>query len=415
MPIQSRIAFALLLANCLFSTLLAQTPGTPQNLAATVTGNTVTFTWQAPSVGGIPTSYQLEASLSPGGALIATLPVSSSPATVPNVPNGVYYVRVRALNADGPSAQSNEVVVAVPSGATTCTAPPAAPTGLSGNAVGTLVSIVWAPAASGCVPTAYVLQAGSAPGLSNIALVNVGAATSLSASAPSGTYYIRVLALNAFGSSAATADVVVTVGTPTSIPPPTLVPPAGVSFGPGQWLVNTQVAPGRYYSDPVSGCYWERQRGLTGSINDVIANEFIGFDARQWIVDIASTDLAFETDGQCGTWFNTPRHGFQGSEIPPGMWLVGSQIAAGTYAVSAGSGCYWERLRGFSGNFADIIDNEFVSGASQQLITILSTDVGFNNDADCGTWTRINDTRIMPDRGGTSVSQIERNWRSNQQ
>ena len=409
-----RLAFALGVLSVSATLLTAVSPGPPQNLAAAVSGSTVAFTWQPPSVGGIPTGYVLEASLSPSGAIIASLPVAASPFTVPNVPNGVYYVRVRALNSDGASTPSNEVVVSVPSGSASCTTPPNAPLNVTAAALGSLVSIAWVPSPSGCAATGYVVQAGSSLNQSNIAVVNVGAATSLSASAPSGTYYIRVVAVNASGNSFATPDVILTVGMPTPAPP-VPSPPTGVSFGPGQWFVNTQIAPGRYYSDPVSGCYWERQRGLTGSINDAIANEFIGFNARQWIVDIASTDLAFETDSDCGTWFSTPRHGFQGNVIPPGMWLVGAQIAPGTYAVSAGSGCYWERLRGFSGSFAEIIDNEFVSGASQQLVSILGSDVGFNTDGDCGTWTRINDPRTVSDRQPPSPSQIELNWRAHQQ
>lgn len=33
-------------------------------------------------------------------------------------------------------------------------------------------------------------------------------------------------------------------------------------FGAGLWFVNTQIAAGRYFSDPVSGCYWERRSGV---------------------------------------------------------------------------------------------------------------------------------------------------------
>jgi hypothetical protein len=410
-----RLGFALLICSTSATLLTAVAPGPPQNLAATVSGSTVTFTWQPPSsVGGVPSGYLIEASLSPAGAIIASLPVSVAPFTVANVPNGVYYVRVLAVNSNGASTPSNEIVVSIPNGAAVCTTPPNTPSNLTASALGTLVSIAWVPSPSGCPATGYVVQAGSAPNQSNIAVVNVGAATSLSASAPGGTYYIRVVAVNGSGNSSPSPDLMLTVG---SLSPSTPLPgsPTGTSFGPGQWFVNTQIAPGRYYSDPRSGCYWERQRGLTGSVNDVIANEFIGFDARQLIVDIASTDLAFETDGDCGIWFSTPRHGFQGNVIPPGVWLVGAQITPGTYAVGAGSGCYWERLRGFSGSVADIIDNEFVSGAGQQLISILSTDVGFNNDADCGTWTRINDLRIVSDREASDPSQVELNWRAHKQ
>lgn len=158
-------------------------------------------------------------------------------------------------------------------------------------------------------------------------------------------------------------------------------------FGPGQYRVNTDVAPGRYYADPASGCYWERQRGLGGTTSDIIANDFVSFDAQQVVVDILSSDVAFETDADCGTWFDTPRHGSQAT-IPPGVWLVGPQVAPGTYTAAVQSGCYWERLRDFTGSLNGIIANDFVSSAGARFITISGTDVGFATDDDCGTWTR---------------------------
>jgi hypothetical protein len=160
--------------------------------------------------------------------------------------------------------------------------------------------------------------------------------------------------------------------------------PAGprTTFGAGQYLVGKDVAPGRYFSDPSrSGCYWERQKALGGSTSDILANDFVGFNAGQLIVDVLPTDLAFETDEDCGTWFNTPRHGIQAT-LSPGTWLVGSQITAGTYRTSALGGCYWERVRDFSGNLGAIIANDFVSSGGQQLVGISAGDVGFSTDDD---------------------------------
>ncbi len=101
--------------------------------------------------------------------------------------------------------------------------------------------------------------------------------------------------------------------------------PAGprTKFGPGQYLVGEDIAPGRYYSAPRDGCYWERQKGLGGSLNDIIANEFVSFDADQWIVDIKSSDVAFQTDEDCGTWTQQPRPAPPSGSITPGVWLVG--------------------------------------------------------------------------------------------
>ena len=68
-----------------------------------------------------------------------------------------------------------------------------------------------------------------------------------------------------------------------------------------------------------------------------------------------------------------------------GTKRIGSDIPAGTYRTrSAPSGCYWERLSGFSGELKDIIANDFSSG--YQVVTIKSTDKGFNSSS-CGKWS----------------------------
>ena len=211
-----------LLALLCVPVVVAVTPGPPQNLTATVSGNNVTFAWEAPSTGGVPSGYILEAALSPGGVLIASLPVSGSPLTVPTVPNGVYYVAVRALNADGASERSNEVLVSVPGGGGgSCASVPNPPQNLSGGASGNTVTLAWAAPSGGCASTSYVVQAGSGPGLTDITVANVGASTLLTASAPARTYYIRVIALNVFGGSAPSNEVAVTVAPPTPNPSPT--------------------------------------------------------------------------------------------------------------------------------------------------------------------------------------------------
>lgn len=71
-----------------------------------------------------------------------------------------------------------------------------------------------------------------------------------------------------------------------------------------------------------------------------------------------------------------------------GTLLVGEQINPGTYSAPGGSNCYWERLSGTSGEFGDIISNEWEPNNSQVLVTIRSSDVAFSSSG-CGTWTRV--------------------------
>ena len=207
-----RLVLTLLLVSLAASAAQAFIPASPRNLVAEVTGNTVTLTWQAPSTGTEPLGYILEASLSPAGPAVALFAVAGTSMVATSVPNGVFYVRVRAVDAEGVGAASNEAVVAVPNGGGGggCGAAPPAPASLTSNVVGNQVTLNWSGSA-GCPATGYVIQAGSVSGASNLAVINVGPGTSLSVNAPAGTYYVRVLATNASGGSGASNEVVVVV------------------------------------------------------------------------------------------------------------------------------------------------------------------------------------------------------------
>jgi hypothetical protein len=163
---------------------------------------------------------------------------------------------------------------------------------------------------------------------------------------------------------------------------------ARTSFGAGEYRVNSEIPPGRYFTDPVDGCHWQRLKGFGGTQADILASAQIDFDAAQWIVDILPTDAGFQTDPNCRSWSKTAALGAQ-SSITKGKWLVGSQVSPGTYRASAGSGCYWERLSNFTGDNSAWIANEFASSAGTQLVTIASTDVGFSTNSECGAWTKV--------------------------
>lgn len=165
-------------------------PGTPTNLTAAASGSTVTINWTAPSTGGAATGYQLLAGTAPGVTDIGVVPLTATGLSVPNVPNGTYYVRVVATNAAGSSAPTADQSVTVGAAA------PGAPRSLTGvAAAGGYVSLSWLPPASGPVPTSYVLLAGFTPGASTFQIPVAG--TSLAGSGVgAGVYYVRVVALN---------------------------------------------------------------------------------------------------------------------------------------------------------------------------------------------------------------------------
>lgn len=155
------------------------------------------------------------------------------------------------------------------------------------------------------------------------------------------------------------------------------------AFEDGTHLVNNDVPPGTYETGSIDpfGCYWERLSGLGGTLDEIIANENADSHA---IVEIAENDEAFSSTG-CGEWYELEGLEELMAEIPPGTWAVGSHVAPGRYRTEASSGCYWERIAGFSGELGDIIANDNV-GAGSAIVDILDGDVGFSSTG-CGTWS----------------------------
>jgi hypothetical protein len=94
------------------STPNCSAPGAPQNFAFSVQGAMVTLRWSAPSSGGAPLAYVVEAGTGPGLANLARVPVVA-PLVQVTAPAGTYFTRVRSQNACGISAASNEQVITV--------------------------------------------------------------------------------------------------------------------------------------------------------------------------------------------------------------------------------------------------------------------------------------------------------------
>jgi hypothetical protein len=75
------------------------------------------------------------------------------------------------------------------------------------------------------------------------------------------------------------------------------------SFGDGTWQVGVDIMPGTYKTvvPPNSmGCYWERDKNLSGGVNAIIANDISNTGAHV-TVTILKTDKGFVSRG-CGTW-----------------------------------------------------------------------------------------------------------------
>lgn len=192
-----------------FPALPGNPPGAP-TLSAISSGNTVTVSWTPNSAGGTPSSYTLYAGSAPGAFNLAAIPLRGTTTFTATVPTGLYYLAVAARNGYGASPLSNEV--AVQAG---CVAAPPAPSAPSFTTSGGAVVIAWPPSATA---TSYVLEAGQAPGTMNLGAVPLGNVTRFTATAPLGTYYVRVRASNACGTSAPSSESVVVLD--GSTPPP---------------------------------------------------------------------------------------------------------------------------------------------------------------------------------------------------
>lgn len=185
-------------------------PAPPTGLTAAVSGSTVALSWQ--SGGGSGHIYWLEAGSAPGLRDLGAWPTIAPSLTATGVPAGRYWVRVRAAGPDGVSGPSNELEVRVGCGQAFV-----APANFVGHVSGSLVTLSWAPVPGA---TAYVLDAGTAPGAADLGRIPVGA-TSLGANVPAGVYYVRVRALSPCGVGDASPEVVLRVGV---APPPTTAP-----------------------------------------------------------------------------------------------------------------------------------------------------------------------------------------------
>ena len=176
----------------------------PSGLRAEVSGFNVTLTWSAVVHAS---SYLLQVGTEYGRSDLFNASVGNTTVATGLVYPGTYYWRVQAQNIAGAGPLSAESQFAV---AAACPIPDA-PRNLQFSVSAGVVSVTWSAPASGSLPTTYIVEAGSASGLSDL-LNTATAANFISAtSVRPGTYFVRVRAQSSCGTSSASNEQLITV------------------------------------------------------------------------------------------------------------------------------------------------------------------------------------------------------------
>lgn len=229
-----------------FGTTPSGAPSAPMNVQATATGNTLNLTWGAPASGAAPTSYTLLARTAAGAAPVVTVPLGAVTSFAATAPNGTFLLSLTATNAVGTGPESAITTVTFPGGAV---APPASPTGFGASVIGTTATFTWTAPVSGGAPTGYVLLAGTTPGFASpfASLPLPVSPNSVSIpGVPPGTYYIRLVAQNAGGTSGPSNEVTLTVAGASAPGAPTLSASATGSTVNVSWTAGSGGAPTSY-------------------------------------------------------------------------------------------------------------------------------------------------------------------------
>lgn len=128
----------------------------------------------------------------------------------------------------------------------------------------------------------------------------------------------------------------------------------------------------------------------------------------------SASDGAPQTSGSAGGPPVDPNADIQGD----GTYRVGDDIKAGEYSTTvpdSSSLCYWERLKGTSGEFDDIIANGVADPGEKVTVTVKDKDKAFKSQG-CGPWTKsLPETAgaaARPARTSRPAARSPRRWRT---
>lgn len=128
-----------------------------------------------------------------------------------------------------------------------------------------------------------------------------------------------------------------------------------------------------------------RRRTFAASVLGAIAIATAACSTPETVTEtVTATQTVYQTETETVTASPEPPPGPK-TTFGDGTWIVGTDIAPGTYRSSGGSGCYWERTTG-TGDLDDIIDNDNASGPA---VVVIAPDDPFFVSKGCGTWTQV--------------------------
>lgn len=230
-------------------------PGAPTGVVAAASGSQVTVSWTSPSANGgsAITGYQARAwSAASAGTQAAACSTSAVAPAVPAtscslaglVAGSTVYVDVVATNAAGTGAASApRVAVVVPS------TRPGTPTAVSAVPGAQRVAVTWTAPSTGTVTSYRVRAWSSASGGSVLRSCSTASTACTVTGLTNGrTVYVDVTAVNASGSSPASAPRV--AATPATVP---TAPRSVTAIGGSGQVSATWVAPSSNGGSPVSG------------------------------------------------------------------------------------------------------------------------------------------------------------------
>jgi hypothetical protein len=189
------------------------TPQPPTGLyASSIAGNLVTLRFTRPTTGPAAANFVLEGGVNPGEVL-ASLSMGTNPIYSFTAPTGSFYVRVHTMVGTQRSVASNEIRIFV-----NAPAAPSPPANFTTLVNGSFLALAWRNTFEGGAPTSILINVtGSVTSAISLPLSEAFTFTGV----PGGTYTLTVRAVNATGTSAATAPVTLTFpGTCSGAPEP---------------------------------------------------------------------------------------------------------------------------------------------------------------------------------------------------